>query len=188
VQPLVLAGCSDTEEALQGLDAESHSPGVMALLSKSVASWMRGWRPFTDDGRAADSSHPLPAHPLPSLRSCIAWHPYSQRCAVSVGSSGVQVADLFEVSGATETGHDARPMCWQKPLHHDRQREVSCLAFQPCRGNALAVGCRGGVCLWGAADERDVWRPSHGQTTRHEAADAIWLERNHGQWPMAAAQ
>lgn len=165
------------EPALQSLGAvESHSLGLLSMASEQLAAWMRGWGPAEVAEGAAAASPPPPAAPVP----CLAWHPHLQRCAVSTGGDSIRVFDLFEVDSGGAEGFSVRPFPWQRALRHDLQRGVSCVAWQPCRGTVLAVGCRGGVCLWGTADEREVWRPSHGQITRHEAADAIWLERNHG--------
>lgn len=137
---------------------------------------MRGWSPFeapADSGAAARS---LSQSPPPSL----AWHPHVQRCAASLGLNGVHIAEFFDFSDGGREGRSIRPLLTGKPLRHDLQQRVSCLAWQPCRGNTLAVGCRGGVCIWSTADERDVWRHSQDQTTRDEAADKMWLERNNG--------
>ena len=158
-------------EPLETSEPESHTLGLLALASDHLSTWMRGWGPAQVD---ADDEPPAP-----QLAACLAWHPQLQRIAVSTGSDSVRVFDLFEVDNGSN-GFVVRPSPWHRGLRHDRQRGVSCIAWQPCRGTVLAVGCRGGVCVWGPSDEREVWRQSQNQITRHEAADAIWLERNHG--------
>jgi hypothetical protein len=51
------------------------------------------------------------------------------------------------------------PQRWHTPgdaLRHERQQRVSCVRWQPNGGPTLAVGGRGGVCLWGVADTGKV--------------------------------
>ncbi len=158
-------------EPIDTSEPESHKLGLLATASDHLSAWMRGWGPAQVD--TTDDPPPPPPE------ACLAWHPQMQRCAVSTGGDSVRVFDLFEVDN-DGNGFAVRPFAWHRGLRHDRQRGVSCVAWQPCRGTVLAVGCRGGVCIWGPSDEREVWRQSQNQITRHEAADAIWLERNHG--------
>lgn len=158
-------------EPLDRSAPESHSLGVLAMASEQLSAWMRGWVPPQVDTDAQP--------PAPPPTACLAWHPQLQRCAISTGGDSVRVFDLFEVDSG-DKGFAVRPFAWHRALRHDRQRGVSCVAWQPFRGTVLAVGCRGGVCIWAPSDEREVWRQSQNQISRHEAADAIWLERNHG--------
>jgi hypothetical protein len=174
---LKLSYTHDFFEPRQMPAAESHSLGLLSALSDSVASWVRGWRPFASSEGGAVKDGPQP--PLEARGASLDWHPHMQRCAIGIGNV-VSVSDLYEEGDSGHEGYSVRAQKWTKPLRHDRQRDIACLAWQPCRGTALAVGCRGGVCIWSSADERNVWRPSHGQTTRHEGADAIWRERDHG--------
>lgn len=173
LEPIQIEVDVGEKEPLEPIGAlDSHSLGVLAMASEQLSSWMRGWGP----AQGIDARKP----PLPPPVACLAWHPHLQRCAVSTGGDAVRVFDLFEVDAGGQGGFVVRPFPWHRGLRHDRQRGVSCVAWQPCRGTVIAVGCRGGVCIWGTSDEREVWRQSQNQITRHEAADAIWLERNHG--------
>jgi len=82
-----------------------------------------------------------PADPANTLQQgvrAVVWHEHLERVAVILSSDQVRV---FETKGDV----------WVdvvQALEHQFQREVRCAAWQPRSGSGLALGCRGGVCLW----------------------------------------
>ncbi|KAJ1336939.1 hypothetical protein BSLG_006699 [Batrachochytrium salamandrivorans] len=69
----------------------------------------------------------------------LAWHPFKQSVAIVHQNSSVHV---FDLSSEVWCPREAAG------LHHEFQKNVSSISWNPSGAAALAVGCRDGICLW----------------------------------------
>ncbi|KAJ1946112.1 hypothetical protein EC988_005611, partial [Linderina pennispora] len=69
--------------------------------------------------------------------SCIAWHPH--RSLIAVAHRATDTVLLYDLANNTWCANI---------LENMHMQGITSMAWQPCNGYTLAVGCRSGVCLW----------------------------------------
>ncbi|CAH0389778.1 unnamed protein product [Bemisia tabaci] len=81
-----------------------------------------------------------------SLIRALAWHPHCTKIAVCSNDDSVRV--FYANSSHTPV------------IKHQRQRNVTCLAWRPLSSSELAIGCSAGICLWTIDPMSTMTRPS----------------------------
>ncbi|KAI8928740.1 WD40-repeat-containing domain protein [Entophlyctis helioformis] len=95
--------------------------------------------PLADWTRATSARDTLGSPTRSGPISGLAWHPFKQAVAITHRNDSVHVFDLTSEAWCPREATG---------LHHEFQRGVSCIAWNPAGPAMFAVGCTGGVCLW----------------------------------------